>query len=650
MRKPSIFIILLAIGLLGVSCDDKFFDTLSEERLTMEQTFSKKATTEQFLANVYSYVPDEFSQRFVSGTAGPWTGGSSEAEFVWSFVESQKVNNGSIDPTSDLTKKYWTEFYKGINKASTFMEWVDKCQELGNDRTLRKAEARVLRAYFYFNLLKIYGPFVIIGEKALPQDAPFELVQLPRNSIDECVEYINSELLLAARDLPEVPNSKDYGRITRPIALAFRSKLLLYAASPLFNGNEQYKDLQNADGKKLFPQTFEQAKWDSAYAATKTFIDTYVPSYFNLNAVGTDGKPFVFGSTTNTGKYDPYISYREVVRGNDYSSNPELIFYRIACNVSAFQYELTPFHNGAPNNDYKGSGGKSITQEMVDMYFTNNGLRVDEDPAYKTSGFSTKAYNNPFNTSFIFAPLNTYNQWVNREPRFYADVTFNGSIWLNTNPSKIVTTTYFNGNSGKNIGGNDYPVTGYIVRKGAPLGAWGSGSRSCVLLRLAEIYLNYAEACNETGRLDEAIKYVNLIRQRAGVPEYGNGGGVDSNGFTRIPYPATKDDIRNRIRRERTIELAFENQRYFDVRRWKVADMPVGDGWVYPTYHEGGEGGDYHGLDVSQDPPTKFFQKVVFEKRAFTAKHYFFPIPQNELNIDKKLVQNTGWETNVNAQ
>lgn len=640
MKKRFIYPVMFVISMLTYSCTDDFFDTIPDDRLTLEQTFKSASLSEGYLANVYSYVPDEFSQRFVSGTAGPWTGGSSEAEYVWSFVESQKINNGSLDPSASLVSKNWIEFYKGINKASTFIKLIDGCKEMPIEtRIRRKAEARALRAYYYFNLLKTYGPVVLIGEDPLSADATFEEVQLPRSSIEECVSYISMEMLKASYDLPDKSIDAEYGRINKPMVLAFRSQLFLFAASPLFNGNTDYASMINADGKKLFPQTYNAALWDSARVAAKKFLDMYVPSQYSLYKVGTDNNPF---TGMDGQKYDPYMSYRETVRAQDFK-NTEMIFYRIAAGVSGFQYELTPFHSGAPSNEYKGSGGKSVTQEMVDLYFSNKGLRIDEDPDYKVSGMSTKVYNDPFLASRTFALVNTFNQWVNREPRFYADVTFNNSVWLKTDPQKIVTTTYFSGNSGKSVGGNDYPVTGYIVRKGAPLGNWNVGGRLCVLIRLAEIYLNYAEAANESGEFDEAIKYVNLIRERAGVPEYGTG--TDSNGFERIAYPATKEEIRNRIRRERAIELSFENQRYFDVRRWKVADMPVGDGWVYPTYHLGGEGGDYYGLNVSENPPTKFFQKVVFEKRTFEKKHYLFPIPQGEININSKLIQNKGWET-----
>ena len=154
IKNYNIVATLVLLSMLIVSCTDSFFVAPPDVRLTLERTFSKEELTNKFLANVYAYVPDEHSQRFVSGTAGPWTGGSSEAEYVWSFVESQKVNNGSLDPSSGLVSKYWTEYYRGISKASIFIQNVDKCKEMPADmRKRRKAEARALRAYFYMNLI-----------------------------------------------------------------------------------------------------------------------------------------------------------------------------------------------------------------------------------------------------------------------------------------------------------------------------------------------------------------------------------------------------------------------------------------------------------------------------------------------------------------
>ena len=199
----------------------------------------------------------------------------------------------------------------------------------------------------------------------------------------------------------------------------------------------------------------------------------------------------------------------------------------------------------------------------------------------------------------------------------------------------------YNGNSGRAAAGHDAPIEGYGVRKMAPMDR-NNGRHCANLLRLADMYLGYAEALSACGSYDEAMKYVNAVRARAGVPGYGNNGGSDSNGLTYISYPSDRDAVDKRIRRERLIELAYEWNRYFDVRRWKVADMAIGDDWIYPSYHRGGEGGDIHGMNSMKDAPA-FFEKVVTETRVFAKRHYLFPIPDEDIRRNPKMVQNYGW-------
>src|SRR5699024_10132771 len=152
-----------------------------------------------------------------------------------------------------------------------------------------------------------------------------------------------------------------------------------------------------------------------------------------------------------------------------------------------------------------GSGGMGATQTMVDAYFMANGLPIDDpNSGYQETGFST------FQAPYDFEERRTFNQWVNREPRFYVGITYNGSLWLNTDPEPIVTKTWYQGNSGKQIGGNDFTRTGYIVRKNKGI---GSGNETIPMIRLAEIYLNYVEALNEydPGNPD-ILEYLNKIR------------------------------------------------------------------------------------------------------------------------------------------
>lgn len=606
-RYILIFATAFSCSAMFGGCQKGFLDQVPDDRLTVEDIFKFRNTTENFLNNVYSAIPDEAAQRFVTTrNSGPWTGASDEADYNYSFVTSNNLNLGAWGATDGFVRTYWRNYYQAIRNASFFMANVEKCQELGPQLIAQyRAEARALRAMYYFYLIRTYGPVVLLGDSPIPLDAPNDQLQLPRNTMDECVKYISDELDAAANDLPPKPSTEgNYGRITRGIALAYKIEALMLNASPLFNGNADYAALKSKNGVNLISQTYDHAKWALAATAARNFINEFVPATYNLYRETTNGLP------------DPYLSCRNVVLtewGASSNANQEWIFARPDADISMMQFERTPLHIGNINES-TGGGALGATQQMVDAFFMNNGLPIT-DPA---SGYQLSGYSN-FTAPGDVAARSTYNQWVNREPRFYVNITYDGSRWLNTNGGQIITGTQASGNSGRNASASDFSPTGYIVRKNMITGPWQTSNRSCVLLRLAQVYLNYAEALQESepGHAD-VIKYLNLIRERAGIPQYGANPG-------QIPVPA---DLKAAIRQERRVELAFENVRYFDTRRWKIAETT--------------DNGEFKGLNIVGNG-ADFLKVVTFETRTFAKRHYLFPIPQNEININKALVQNTGW-------
>jgi len=623
MRK----IIYLFFALAALSSCKKYLDKVPDDKLSGQDIFKSWQTAKKFLDNVYSHVPDEFGQRGGGeydasdnyNNGGIWTGGCDEAEFLWGFVRSNNLNIGAWDATTDFVTTYWTNYYQGIQGASTFIANASKISDLSEELQNRyAAEARALRAIYYYQLMRIYGPVVLMGQD--PVDPNMNL-QLPRNSIDEVVDFITSELTTAANDLPVAPESDaDYGRVTKGVALAYKAQALMYAASPLFNGNTDYSNLKNKDGKQLINQSADANKWKTAATAYKDFITAFVPSTYDLYKV-YDGS-----------NYNAYKSCRDVML-TDWNS--EVIFSRKG-SIDSRQYEMTPRHDGAASGDVKGGTGLAPTQRMVDAFFMANGMSpvlgynsdgtpiVNAASGYQLTGFTD--FKAP-STNTSLPSKSTFNQWVNREPRFYVNITYNRSNWLN--PTYPVETTLFRGgNSGKKADGSggDYSVTGYVVRKSMSTGAWNNGNdHKLILLRLAEIYLSYAECLNESdfaGNQTEILKYINLIRDRAGIPQYGAG-------VNPLPVPASQAEMRDAIRKERRVELAFENSRFFDVRRWKIAEQT--------------ENGPMWGLDIDATTESAFYNLKSFESRVFNKKHYLFPIPQVEINNDVQLVQNTGW-------
>ena len=608
-------LIVAALATGAGSCTKGFLDQVPDDRLTIDAIFLQRNTTEQFLANVYSQMPDESDGRFApTNNNGPWTAASDEAKYNWTFVQANNFNNGSWNPTSSIVRAYWRNYYMGIRNATYFIQNVDKCLDLPAElRNQYKNEARALRAIYYFYLVRTYGPVVMLGDQMLSIDATADELALPRSSMDECVNYIVSELDACAAQLPLVPISNDqYGRVNKAVAMAYKVETLLLNASPLFNGNTDYADLKNKDGKQLISQQYDAEKWKKAADAAKDFINQYVvPGTF---ALYKENDP-----TTN--QFSAFLSCRNVMLTDwgTSSTNKEWIVARPGSNMGSTQYERTPNHAQTAQIDVKGGGALGVTQTMVDAYFMANGRSID-DPAsgYMTTGFSS--YMAPGD----IAARQTYNQWVDREPRFYVGVTYNNSLWLTRNYGELVTNLESSGNSGVKATASDFSPTGYVVRKNVIPGSRSSASRAIPMIRLAQLFLNYCEALNEysASNANEVMTYLNMIRERAGIPQYG-GSAPDA-----LPVPAGQAAIRDAIRKERRVELAFESSRYFDTRRWKIAETT--------------DKGAFKGLNINGDG-APFYNVVTFETRVFEKKHYLFPLPQSELNINTQLVQNTGW-------
>lgn len=648
--KQHIFKGLLAIGLLllGISCDSHF-DTVPGIIYDLEDTFTDKDKTENFLFNVYSYVPEETREKYFwdgNNRGGIWTGACPEASYGGNVTwhQSYPYNRGEQDSRSGLVNHFWGRYYQGIERASIFIQNVDKSTKLflGNIdlRPTRKAEARALRAYFYFSLIRLYGPTVMLGEDPIPMNASMADMLKARSSIDECVEFIVNELDEASKNLPKQTVGKDLGRIDQAFCKAYKAQILLYAASPLFNGNPHAAKLQNKDGKQLIPTVKDQGKWEKARIAYKDFLKEFDLSVYSLHTVKADN-----------GLTDHYESYRTATDGVSFTK--ELIFIRMHDNIDRIE-EITPFHSHL-GDEWSLRGGLQLgaTQEIVDMYFTDKGLRIEDDPDYiEYTGIPGpehygwhEDYNDPIVPERNYFKKNddkTLKQWAHREPRFYTNITFNGSTWINdkTMHGKITTELNYSGNSGRGATENT-PNTGYGVRKMASFDR-NNGRHFATLLRLAEIYLDYAETLSATGNYTEAMHYVNLVRKRAGIPEYGVG--KDDNGYTRISYPANQAEVDKRIRRERLVELSFEWTHFYDVRRWMVAEMNKGDGWIYPIWHTGGAMGSVYGLNHWENAPKFFEKKKVVDRVSWDNKFYFLPIPEGETLKNPLLKQNLGWE------
>jgi hypothetical protein len=582
------------------ACKKGFLDQVPFDRITIEQIFMRQKYSEEYLANIYNYIPNEAYRNTTI-----WDGASDDADITYdrpgSGYDSYPINLGNWNASSNYYNK-WLAYYRGIRSATYFIQHIGANAEMlaqanGQERiTQYIAEARALRATFYYNLVRQYGPVVLVGDDVISGDlSPSdEEANKPRSSFDECISYIVSELELAAKDLKKNYTdqvSTDYGRMTQAVCFAYESKALLLAASPQFNGNPDYANFKNKDGKALVSTQYDANKWKlAADAANKIITNFSFALYRKNNAAGS---------------FDPYLSTRDVFLD---AWNPEVVFARVSNNLSSWEKSVGP-------RIVSGYGAVAITQQLIDEFETSTGKRINQTGTdYVETGFATVATK--------YTTVGTYNMYVNREPRFYVNVSYNGSQWLYTGEGIKIVETFFSGNTGKK-GSYDYPRTGYIARKNVDpnsnIRTAVYVARPFVMIRFAEILLNYIEALNEydPGNAD-ITKYLNQIRNRAGLPNVQVGLG--------------QSEMRERIRHERRVELCLEGYRYTDTRRWKIADQT--------------DGGPFYGMNV--DAGTKlndevFYQRTMFERRIFLKQYYLFPIPQDEMDRDKNMVQNPGW-------
>lgn len=673
MKKiiKSIFVVALST-MVCTSCED-YFDSVPSNTISLDAVFSNRQLALQWLSNTYTYLADETTQNYTGGdneTKGIWTPACLEAKLPWDQCNSNYINQGTLYPSSGYVENMWKSYYKGIQKANVYMANIDRCKAMEEyERVWSKAEARALRSIYYYNIFKIYGPFVIIYDEVFDVEGDVDAMMRDRSSVDECVDYMVGEFdaILKEGKLKSHfasegggMNSLFAGNITQEAVEAIRSELLLYAASPLFNGDPYYKNLVDYKGKHLFPQAYSKKKWEDAKLAAENFMKNN-PGFQLLYL---DKKGAAASDVTSS---CPYTSVTYAPLGR--AENTEMIFLRTGGDWNIY-YTMTPKHNGIQNAN-SGGGALAVPLQMVDMFFTDKGISVEKDLDYFTytdeeltapgaanSITSQTAYANEFSKVVYFRPDSKHKimkQFYNREPRFYAAFTFQNRKWDLDDKQTYYTDFSLNGNSGQALNGHDYPRSGVLARKKRTN---VSGVNYYVYIRLSEIYLNYAEACCELGEIDKAINYVNKIRLRAGIPEYKGNGGIiedmtpkDKRGFDRITLESyDKEFVRKVVYRERLLELSYENHHYFDVRRWGVAGMAQGDGWVYPSWHKGGEGGDMVGFSVLVDMtsdkavnPLLFYQRKVWESRVYTERMGLFPIPQTEINRNQNLVQNTGW-------
>ena len=267
---------MLAFG--AVSCDS-YFDVELQDQATIEEMFSKRGTARQLAAHMYAYLPKE--ENPVDATTEGGFSGRTDARQVNASAYANNVFDlrvGDYSPASVTGYNLWENYYKAIAHCTLVIENIHLDVEDNEAvREYMKAEARFMRAFYYFCLFRTYGPVIVWGDQAAPSDVKGET--LDRNTLEENISFIVSELDKAIEVLPMsitevgLQEGSDMGRATKGAAMALKSRVLLYAASPLYNGNQLYAGMTNYYGKQIFPSTYDETKWEEAKKAAKAVID-----------------------------------------------------------------------------------------------------------------------------------------------------------------------------------------------------------------------------------------------------------------------------------------------------------------------------------------------------------------------------------------
>ena len=540
------------------SCND-FLDREEDSFIDKTATFDSYNRTKQYLTYAYSLLPEGLNRFSGDALLGAAT---DDACFAIESSNIQQFNNGSWNALSN-PDNVWDRYFAGIAKCCTLLEnsnhinldisRLDPAKRVEYENNLKdirmwRAEAHFLRAYFNFELLKRYGPIPIIKSTL---DINKDYSDTPRPTMKEVVEFIANDCDMAADSLELTPwrNMNDaFGRATKGAALALKSRLLLYAASPLY---VDFGDIDEAN------KPSDATLWKAAADAAKAVID--------LN------------------QYELAPAYDDLFK-NDFQ-NKEYIFVRRYPSNSDFEKSNFPI-------SYGGKGGTNPSQNLIDDYEMLDGTAFDWSD-----------------------PVKAAHPFENRDERLLATVLMNGVLFK----GKRIATYPGGADAMPNPNATK---TGYYLRKflnenvNIQTGG-GSDGHVVPLFRLAEIYLNYAEALNEYDPTNPDIAvYLNKIRGRVSLPD--------------VPSGLTQEQMRTLIHHERRVELAFEEHRFWDVRRWKVASSTLG--------------APVKGVKITQDDAGNFtYSPVQVEQRVFQPKMYWYPIPQSEVLKLHHWEQNKGW-------
>ena len=644
------YVIILFI--ISTSCEKDYLDVVPDNIATIDLAFNTRSTAENFLSTCYTYIPEHANvEQNFSLLAGDEIWYYAENDFYMNNETSFRLAKGMQNSASPYLN-YWEggrgaphSLFNALRDCNIFLENLVEVPGLEEDERLKWIdEVKVLKAFYHFWLMQMYGPIPIIDQN-IPVGASPEETNVKRESIDDVVSYLVQILdeVIEAENLPGLINYiyTDMGRITMPIAKALKAKILVLAASPIFNGNTDLSELTDNLGNKLVSQVYDPQKWvyarDALFEAIESaHLNGHQLYEFNqqIPIIGGINEEITRELSLRAAITEPFNT--EIV----WAFSPEWTGdLQMWC-----QPRWTADHSALFGYTKK---SHAPTLNMAETFYTNNGVPIDEDLSWdygnrydviQTPLFDSN--NENFHEFYIENDYYTAKLHTYREPRFYSSIGFDGGKWFSLETENINFIPHLNAKAGAASGKQGfeiYSITGFFAKKLVHyeniISLQGSTIKgySFPIIRLSDLYLMYSEALNETKAAPDAevYEYIQRVRTRAGLDAGGDILNTWQMYSTNPSKPMTKDGMRKIIHQERMIELALEGHRYWDLKRWKLAteyfNKPI-QGW-----------------NIFRSDVEGFYEVENIFYRNFSTKDYLWPISQNELLRNPNLIQNPGW-------
>jgi hypothetical protein len=641
-KKMLVLGLGMAMALSFYSCD--YLDVMPDNVPTVEHAFQTRRQAEAYLYGVFSHLPNFPHQNanpaFLSGdeTWFLYPAGYRESECWWIAQGLQNVN----DPYGDYWRgvRGFKPLFRGLRDCNIFLENVGIPYDMDEETQRRwTAEAKFLKAYFHFWLFRMYGPIPLIRENT-PISAEGDEVYFFREPVEDVVAYIVQLLDEAMPDLPTViaDQGNEMGRPTQIMALALKAQTLTYAASPLFNGTADQApafSLVDKRNVQLFPQTYDPDKWQLAADALLEVITLARDNNCRLYNFRTDNATLAGTLSEET------IGSMQVRGACTEKWNPEIIWGDPSNSTVTIQGLCLPRFTAAMT-DARVRTSFAPTLRAVEQFYTKNGVPIEEDKDWASiDPYSLRKATDA--DKFRIKPnANTLQLHFDRESRFYSSIIFDNARFFGNGRIADSNMPYVDLKYGNpsTINPEGRSTTGYSCNKlihyrsAAPDFSTSSAMTfeeyPFPIIRLADLYLMYAEVLNEVnGPGNEVYEYIDMVRERSGLE-----GVVDSwSKYAKPEFqskPTTKEGLREIIHRERMNELAFEGARFWDLRRWMRAEEFM-------------NGKNIRGLNILGTTDANFYQVVNIFTQTFEKKDYFWPIPMAAMTRNLNLVQNPGW-------